>query len=349
MPSSPPLFPQDDGPPQISTLRPGGQPQPNAWGSGGGLPPGRPRMARGRRPVIFVAAALVVLLAAGATYFLTRGSKGASAPKPTVSLQLSLSKGQSFRYRFHMHLIVTVEVKATQVRVKDDMGGVMTWRVMSVDGRGVAHVTVTATAVTDTTNGHTVRQPKQTFHLLIAPDGQVLAAAGFGTTSGKGNTGPGVPGIDQILPLLPNSPVAVGARWSKSFDQTNPFGKGAIHYDTTSTFLRFEQVNGARAAVVQTTAALPINLSISERKALAGTGQPATGLDRGTNPVDRFSGHIDFSQIASIDPNTKSLIKSTTTGQLVLVVRVNGAAPADQPPGGRATLAGTVTLDIQPF
>src|SRR5947209_1699431 len=107
MPSSPPLFPQDDGPPQISTLRPGGQPQPNAWGSGAGLPPG-PRMARGRRPVIFIAAALVVVLAAGATYFLTRGLKGASAPKPTVSLQLSFSKGQSFRYRFLMHLIVTV-------------------------------------------------------------------------------------------------------------------------------------------------------------------------------------------------------------------------------------------------
>src|SRR5947208_2294735 len=192
MRASPPLFPQDDGPPQISTLRPGGQPQPNAWGSGAGLRPGRPRMARGPSPVIFVAAALVVLLAA------------------------------------------------------------------------------------------------------------------VGTASGKGNTGPGVPGIDQILPLLPNSPVAVGARWSKSFDQTNPFGKGAIHYDTTSTFLRFEQVNGARAAVVQTAAALPIDLSISERKALAGTGQRATGLDRGTNPVDRFSGHIDFSQIASIDPNTKS-------------------------------------------
>src|SRR3989442_9831650 len=121
MPSSPPLFPQDEsGPPQISTLRPGGQPQPNAWGSGAGLPPGRPRMARGRRPVVFIAAALVVVLAAGATYFLTRGSKGAPAPKPTVSLQLSFAKGQSFRYRFHMHSILTAEVGAAQVRVKDD-------------------------------------------------------------------------------------------------------------------------------------------------------------------------------------------------------------------------------------
>jgi hypothetical protein len=82
-----------------------------------------------------------------------------------------------------------------------------------------------ASKVTDTTNGVTGRQPNQTFHLQIAPDGHVLAAAGFGTRSGKGDTGSGVPGIDQVTPLLPDAPVDIGTEWAKSFDQVNPFDR----------------------------------------------------------------------------------------------------------------------------
>jgi hypothetical protein len=282
-------------------------------------------------------------------YFVTRRPKATPAPAVKTSLQLSLAKGQSLRYRFLMKSVITVEAGAASVKVNDQLGGVMRWHVDSVDDQRVAHITVTASGVTDTTNGHTVRQPTQTFHLRVAPDGRVLAAAGFGATSGKGNSGPGVPGIDQIMPLLPGSPVAIGTSWSKSFNQANPFGKGGIHYDTTSTLLRFEPVNGTRTAVIQSRATLPIDLSIDERKALAGTGQPATGLGNGTNPVDWFNGHMDFNQMAWLDPNTKSLIKSTTTGQLVFIVRVSGVPPADQPPGGRATFAGTVNLNLQAF
>jgi hypothetical protein len=318
------------------------------WASGPGSGSSRPRRSGRRPPRNVVAAGLAILLVASGAYVFTRPRKAAPpAPPAKVLVELSLVKGASFRFRFDATLTAEMHAGTATVQVVDQIRGIMVWHVRSVDSEGVAHVTAIATNVTNTTNGHKVRQPTQTFHLRIASDGRVLAAAGLGTTSGKGNTGPGIPGIDQMVPLLPGLAVAPGSSWSKSFDQANPFGAGAVHYATSSSLLRFEQVGLVRAAVIQSTANLPINVSINERKALAATGQPATGLAKGTSPVYRFTGQAEFDQIAWIDPTHKSLIKSTTTEHLALAIRATGLPRADQPPGGTVNMTGTVTLSLQ--
>jgi hypothetical protein len=83
------------------------------------------------------------------------------------------------------------------VKLNNKFEGIMVWHVLAVDDQGVAHVTITATQVADTTNGRVVREPDKTFHVLIDPDGHLLADPGFGTTGAKGNDGPAMPGVDH--------------------------------------------------------------------------------------------------------------------------------------------------------
>ena len=60
-----------------------------------------------------------------------------------------------------------------------------------------------------------------------------------------------------------------------------------------------------------------------------------------------FSGKVDFAQTAWLDGATSSLLKSTTTGEIVLNVRVSGIPRSDLPPGGVITFAGTLTFHLE--
>jgi hypothetical protein len=239
----------------------------------------------------------------------------------------------------------TAQAGAATVTSHEDLQGISSWHVDSVDSQGVSAMTVTMSDAVDTMNGKTYPQPLQTLHLRIAADGRVLAEAGFGTTSGHADAGPGFPGMDQLFPLLPGHPVAIGEVWRKSFDQANPVGTGSIHFSTASTLLRFEEVNRVRAAVVQSTATLPIDVSMNIRLALAATGQPATGLANGADPVDSYLGLMNFRQMAWIDPNTNSLLKSTTFGEFGAVLKLSGGPRGS---GGQLNTRGTIIIYLQP-
>jgi hypothetical protein len=299
------------------------------------------------RPTDALALGLIVLLVAAGLYLVTHGPRK-SHPSPAVkaSLRLALTNDQTLRYRFHMVVESSARVGGGAVVSNEDLLGTSSWHVDSVDSRGVAAVTVTMSDVSHTVNGKTYPQPTQTLHLQIASDGRVLAEAGFGTTSGRTDAGPGFPGMDQLLPLLPGRPVAVGDIWRRSFDQTNPLGTGSIHYATTSTFARFEEVNRIKAAVIHTTAVLPIEASMNIREALAATGQPSIGLPEAANPVDSYLGLMNFRQTSWIDPSRDSLLKSTTFGQFaVLLTRTGGQRPS----GGQLDYKGTIIIYLRPL
>ena len=295
-----------------------------------------------------MAAGLAVVLVAAGIYVVTRPKRHAPvAQVQTTALRLAWEVGKTYRYQFDIDAAVTGSVRNASVKLNDKFEGIMLWHVLAVDDQGVAHVTITATQVADTTNGRVLREPDKTFHVLIGPDGHLLTDPGFGTTGAKGNDGPALPGVDQVLPLLPGAPVPVGHAWKTTFEQTNPYGKGSTEFDATGTLSRFENVNGKNAQVVSTTATLPIDLTINERTALAGTGQSASVVPKGQNPLFTFSGKVDFAQTAWLDGATSSLLKSTTTGEIVLNVRVSGVPRTDLPPGGVITFAGTLTFHLE--
>ncbi|TMK78126.1 MAG: hypothetical protein E6G47_10220, partial [Actinobacteria bacterium] len=231
-----------------------------------------------------MAAGLAVVLVAAGIYVVTRPKRHAPvAQVQTTALRLAWEVGKTYRYQFDIDAAVTGSVRNASVKLNDKFEGIMLWHVLAVDDQGVAHVTITATQVADTTNGRVLREPDKTFHVLIGPDGHLLTDPGFGTTGAKGNDGPALPGVDQVLPLLPGAPVPVGHAWKTTFEQTNPYGKGSTEFDATGTLSRFENVNGKNAQVVSTTATLPIDLTINERTALAGTGQSASVVPKGQN------------------------------------------------------------------
>ena len=336
-------------PPPVATMPAAGPALGDAWSSGGGgSGPRAPQMPQVGGRWKLVAAGLAVVVVATGIYVVTRPKKHAPvAQVQTTALRLAWKAGDTHRFQFDIDAAVTGSVKSTSVQLNDKFEGIMVWHVVSVDDQGVAHVTINATQVGDTTNGRVIREPDKTFHVLIGPDGHLLTDPGFGTTGAKGNDGPAMPGVDQILPLLPGAPVPVGHAWKTTFEQTNPYGKGSTEFDATSTLSRFENVNGTNAQVVSTTATLPIDLTIYERTALAGTGQSPSVVPKGQNPLFTFSGKVDFAQTAWLDGATSSLLKSTTTGEIVLNVRVSGVPRSELPPGGVITFAGTLTFHLE--
>ncbi len=334
-------------PPPVSTLPPPSMPLADAWSAGakkGRGGPSLPRLPQGKRVIAVGAGALVLVLVAVAAYRFVGPGKAGSEKN---SLAFSLTKGQTARYRFAMSIMGTGKVGGASIPIDDNLTGTMNWQVDSVDPSGVATITAKAPKVTEISNGKKSSPVAQTFHLRIAPDGHILAQVGFGTTSGKDNSGPGMPGSDQVTPLLPDHPVAVGESWTTAFDQTNPMGTGVIHYQTTSKLLRYAEVNGFNTAVIYTTADLPIDVSLDTRKALVWTGQPTSNVRTGTNPTYWLKGHMAFSQTAWLDTASNSLVRSTTAGQFVFVLRLTHIDPRDQPPGGKIDVTGSVSIELQ--
>ena len=311
-------------------------------GSGG---PSLPRLPQSKRLVAVVAGALaLVLVVVGAFHFIGHG-KG-KAPSQKIALALTFTNGQSVSYNFTMSVAGRATAKGIAAPVTGQLTGTSSWHVNSVDKKGVATITVKTGHVARVTNGRQSSQPPQSFHLRVAADGHVLAQVGFGTTSGKTDSGPGIPGSDQVTPILPTGPVAVGEQWTVTFDQTNPMGTGMIRYTTASKLLRFEEVGGVNTAVIWTTADLPIDVSLSTRKALAATGLPAKGLPKGTDPTYWMKGRMVFSQTAWLDIQGRSLVKSNTSGSFDFTVRATHIDPADQPPGGKLQIQGTIKLEF---
>ena len=295
-------------------------------------------------------ALVVVLLAAAALYHFTRsgGSStptGPSSSPPAAALALSLNKGQSTQYRMDMSLDGTGSVGRISVHTTEHLTQNLSWRIVSVDKNGVAAVQLQTSHGRETTDGKTATVSPLTMHIRVARDGRVLTGASLGTTSGR-NGGPGWPGMDQFAPLLPDHPVRPGASWTKSFDQGFPFGSGHLHFTATNHFLRYETVGGTRAAVINSTMTIPVNLSFNLRELGRAIGAKEGSLEPGRNPTMSFTGTMDMNQTAWLDMEQHSLLKSQNTGKFHLAIRVIGFPRSDAPPGGRLGFEGTVTLNL---
>ncbi len=299
-----------------------------------------------RKGAVLGAAGLVVVLVAGLLVFqFTRPNDRASA-----SLALSFKEGDTARYRLHMTMdgAMSSDLTGTE-QVVMDFSETFSWKVTKVDPDGIATIEVTIEDVSGTANGLPVPATGtgMTSEMRIAPDGRVLSAGDLMLAASNDSGGTGFPGMGQITPILPDHPVAPGDTWSKDFSQSNPFGDGDIRFSTQSSFDRYEDVNGVKAAVITSTITVPLDLTFDFGKLMAAYGgdSPQSGMKELRKVKITYGGQGSFVLTSWVDLAAEQMVKSSSTGDFDLTMEFSGIP--DIPPGTRFGLNVNFTQELE--
>jgi hypothetical protein len=288
-----------------------------------------------------VAVAVVVALAATGFAVISLRSGGDTAQ--AQALTLSLTRGQSYSFHMTMAMSGTVAVGSQKQPIDLTTTGDLSWRVLSVDPAGVATVKMTLSNMTAGSGGKSASAGMdRSFNVRMTRDGRILSGGGVGNLAG-GSTA-GVPGMDQFTPLLPDHPVKPGDTWTKDFDQANPFGKGSFHYQSRDTLLRYEQVGGKQAAVIQSAIDLPLDISFDLAKLAALAGDAGAGLPARGRIV--YGGDVSITQTAWLSTAQKSLLRATLAARFDMSMRFEGGSVGAPMPSGELAFAGTMTMDL---
>ncbi|HJP65757.1 MAG TPA: hypothetical protein VKA30_05570 [Actinomycetota bacterium] len=215
--------------------------------------------ARRRWGLIAVAAGLAVLLGIGAFIFFTGGAETGSA----YALQFSkASPGDTYRY--HMTMVMDLTMSSKELGLDQPIRGtadmVTQFRVVSVDKDEVATVEFSVKEGTVESDGVKQAAPDTSVTMRIAPDGRLIDINGTPLGADSPLSG-GLPGADQLTPVLPPHAVKPGDTWSKDYEVPFPFG-GTLKYSSNNRFLRYEPVDGVRAAVIRSDVAAPMDTDL---------------------------------------------------------------------------------------
>jgi hypothetical protein len=225
---------------------------------------------------------------------------GSDAGQATM-LSVAFAKGGSYRYHLHLTLDGSANiVPGPDQTIEDDSTADVTWRVASVDASGNTTVdlmfgnvrsTVTGSLQSDvaaTANATTGSQPST---IKVAPSGLIVSGAGTLHPS----PGTSAPGVDQFLAVLPDHRVVPGDTWTTSVTLPGPPGLPATNFSTNSRFVRYDDLKTGRAAVVESRAVLPIDMTaevgpgsgVPVRQHGAYTIDSTTWLDTRTHAIER--------------------------------------------------------------
>jgi len=184
--------------------------------------------------------------------------------------------------------------------------------------------------------------------MQIAPDGTILSGGSLGMLGGGTTTAGGLPGTDQLTPVLPGHDVAVGATWTKSYSQTLPYGMGTIHAKTHSVYLRNESVDGTSAAVVRSTTTVPLHMKINLRQMLQQLGSTAgSSFPSGSNPVMTYKGKVHGQTTGWYDTSAHELLRTSMTARFDMHIGITGVPGATSQGLNNFTIQGAMTLGLQ--
>jgi hypothetical protein len=272
-------------------------------------PPAPPAASRSPRLLLGVVALLVVaILAAGGAWAFVAG------PFSTTALALSFDQGKTYRYKIHMSGAFTFGgASGSSSSVNLDFSAVESLVSQSVDKAGVTTVTVKLDEVQGTIGGKAVPAtlPKA-FTMRISKDGKLLDFNVAGATSSLGGGSPS--GLDQFSAILPDNKVHVGDTWTKTIEQPNPFGQGSLKLTTNSKLLRFEDLSGAHAAVVNTTGKgdMDLTINLGDLVAKLSQGTSSTPLPpQLSSIVMHMTGTDSIDRTSWLDPAKHELLKSS--------------------------------------
>jgi hypothetical protein len=263
-------------------------------------------------PAARLLAALAIALipvATGLLYVSMRNS--------AVTLSLRLRAGSTYTFRVSSTTASTPDSDVQGTTLEETL----IWQVSDLATDGTA--TLALEASDQTIDGTPAGSPAGG-EIQVSSDGRVVLASARAMGSGSSAAGL-VIGFDQLTPVLPTGPVKPGATWSSDYEQA-VLEQGGIHYTAESSFLRYEDLNGVRDAVIQTRLSAPIDLSIDWRKALVTLGltPEAPQVSPSVQPKIVYSGRVEYVLTGWLDPKTGSLEKSTANGSYDLTITYDG-------------------------
>ena len=306
---------------------------------------------------LFIAFALIGSLSVAAvTVFLvrtrhstiTRAPSAANAPsggtfaQPTGAGQnaiaLSFNPGKATRYRLTLQMKATASAAGRSQRLDFTVSEDLSWTVLSIDRHGTASVQIIGSNVRVRMDGRTQRIDVPAQYFEITPQGQILSGGEelFTGVSG-GQVAMGSEGLSAILPDRNARP---GESWTKRVVVTM-FGS-PVAYTARSAYLRTGRLGSRMAAIVQTSAAVPMRLAV--RLARYSTLFGIQGrVSRKT--VLHQVGRVGELRTSWIDMQSKDLLKTTTVSHVAVRMWVSGA------PAGRSipaiTVHGTLSMTLR--
>ncbi len=300
-----------------------------------GRPPSPPAPRRARRAALAIALAVLVVAGVGGRMVLAgRGD----------ALALAFVPGASWHYRMTMSMHGAMEASDRSVPYDVVMAGDAELRVRSVAEDGTAVVQEVFTDVTMTSDGAPVSVPSLPSPILtVTRDGRVIASSGSTLFGGNGAQGPTQVGQEGISAVLPDGDVSPGDTWTKSVTQS--ILGSPTTYTTTSVYLRDERLGDAPAAVVGTTAVVPLDIRVGAADVAAFLGVPADRLPVGAAFV--YTGRTIVARTSWIDVDAGRLIETRETGRYEMTTRAQGLPSGALPPGG-VRMTGTLTMTLEP-
>ena len=279
------------------------------------------------------------------------GRSGSGGPSPAFALDLAA--GQTYTYHFNFNIQGSAVAGGQTIPVKESLGAKMDWSVEAVDPGGVATVAVTMSDYQVTVNGKALPASQipaaaTSFTMKIGSDGRILSSGGaFGDAlAGTDTSAGGLPGTNQLTPLLPGHDVKPGDTWAKTFKQDLPFGMGTLRYKTKSRYVRDEQMNGVNAAVIETKMNIPLHLKLDLAKVLQGSDPPGA-LPAGSHPVISYSGRSNMVDTGWFDPEQRQMIRMQVTGSFNMDMTFRGMPAGTLPNGSSVTFRGAMAMNLE--
>lgn len=300
-------------------------------------PPPRRRLM----PILVSLGVVAALVVASLAYLFTRGAGPA--------LAMTYREGEHYRYQLTMGMDVRMSSPQLggDLPINGQISAVMDLEVTDVDSKGVATLRMTMEDMEATFDGQTETVPSgTTMTIRITPDGRILTPTGLGFGAG-GSSGLSMPGMDQFTPLLPDGDAEPGDTWTKEFDIPNPFGDGSMRYDVEGSFLRYEQVNGVQAAVIENRIRVPLDMTfeLSRMAELMGGGL-GSDFPAGIEGKIVYDGLMEFDGTTWFDREAGQPIRNVMSGTMDVTMRFEGFPASQGVPNGEARMAGDFTMEV---
>jgi hypothetical protein len=266
-------------------------------------------------------------------------------------VRLAYQKGDTYKFAIHSTANETIDAGIVTFPLKLDMKANQTVTVKSVDSVGTADLSVEMTnaSITTAVNGvdNNTTVPSQTLTMQVGADGRVVSVNGTAMATNPFMAFSGVGG-GFISAVLPDKPVQPGDKWSKTYDQSNPQGSGAIHVTADSKYVKDE----GKLAVIETTSSSTIDLVVDMTKMtgeLTGSGIP--GLTPGSLQTINFKGTVKGLITTWIDPSTHRVAKTHRTSKVDATMTMTltpGASQGMIGLTGPISIKGDETTDLTP-
>lgn len=192
-----------------------------------------------------------------------------------MKVAYNFKAGQAYRYHCSSTMNGTMTMgSGPAFPLKVETTADSTWKVVSLDPSGNATIDLTLSNLKvsststvlpgTTTSSTTTTTTDQHFQFQVTPNGETLSGGGPSPSPCPlpAGQGPAPPGTDQFLAILPGRAVKPGDTWTKTFTKPSLIGPGSTTYTTENRFLRYDDLPTGRAAVIQTTATIPVNGSL---------------------------------------------------------------------------------------